>query len=353
MPDGGPRVRATILLGLDRLLGSRGGPPLAKLLSEVGIDPGSVNEADADIPLSSYARLLDIAGQAIGEENFGLEAAKNFPVGGTGVLGYLVTHAPDMRSFLRCLGRFLQLQVDDVRIDLDEDRGVARLTSVMPDTLLAPRKQLIEFMQAILTLRIRDRFGADGMPLKAEFEYREPVNRSDYEGVFGRCVRFEAGVNRLTFRADALVRPNQQADALLFRTLSGVAEAQLKAIARSREGLKGASGQDLLTRLANFIIANLDSGRADIERAADSMGLSVRELQIELRRRDTSFAHEISRIRHGLAERYLRETKLPMSEIALLLGFSELSAFTRASKGWFGKTPTAVRHEQAGGAGAG
>jgi AraC-like DNA-binding protein len=44
-----------------------------------------------------------------------------------------------------------------------------------------------------------------------------------------------------------------------------------------------------------------------------------------------------------MAEHYIKETALPLTEIAFLLGFSELSAFSRAAKQWFGRTPRELR----------
>jgi AraC-like DNA-binding protein len=40
---------------------------------------------------------------------------------------------------------------------------------------------------------------------------------------------------------------------------------------------------------------------------------------------------------------YLRQRHLPLSEIAFLLGYSELSAFSRAVRRWSGTSPSALR----------
>ena len=48
-------------------------------------------------------------------------------------------------------------------------------------------------------------------------------------------------------------------------------------------------------------------------------------------------------LRKAMAAHYIQETELPMTEIAFLLGFSELSAFSRAGRHWFGRAPRALR----------
>ncbi len=48
-------------------------------------------------------------------------------------------------------------------------------------------------------------------------------------------------------------------------------------------------------------------------------------------------------MRKDLARHYLADASLPISRIAWLLGFQEVSAFTHAFKRWTGQTPTQMR----------
>jgi len=48
-----------------------------------------------------------------------------------------------------------------------------------------------------------------------------------------------------------------------------------------------------------------------------------------------------------LARRYLAEETLSISEIAWLLGYREVSAFSHAFKRWTGNTPRTVRSQLA------
>ena len=57
----------------------------------------------------------------------------------------------------------------------------------------------------------------------------------------------------------------------------------------------------------------------------------------------TTFEEVLSSLRHELSARYLRDTELSISEIALALGFSGASSFVRAFRRWTGSSPSEVR----------
>jgi AraC-like DNA-binding protein len=59
-----------------------------------------------------------------------------------------------------------------------------------------------------------------------------------------------------------------------------------------------------------------------------------------------SFSDILDQLRLALAQRYLSERELPISEISWLLGYSEVSSFTHAFKRWTGKTPRQFRSEE-------
>lgn len=88
----------------------------------------------------------------------------------------------------------------------------------------------------------------------------------------------------------------------------------------------------------------LPSGRAGIADVASALGITVRTLQRNLAREDTTFARELGRTRERLARHYLQSSSLPHAEISLLLGYDEPSSFFRAFRQWSGSTPEALRN---------
>lgn len=349
MPATSPRMLATGLVELGTLLDDSGAGSTVRfdgLLTRAGIDPNVLASPNADISLDNYAWLLDEVAKVTSKECLGLEFAASFPIGGTRVLGYLMRNAPDLGTFARLLETYLPIQVDAIRFRLDEGPP-PRLEWVVPPTFFAPRRHLIEFLVSLLVLRLRAFFlGPAFRPVATELEYDAPTDIDRYVAIFGRNVAFGQRVNRITLPPGTLARSNPGADPLLFATMRGVADEKLDAIRRTQDGVRSALAVDLVSDLEEYLVRTLGSESVDVGLAARTLRLTERDLHVELRRRGTSFSRELSKVRRRLAERYLRETVAPMSEIALQLGFSELSAFTRAAKSWFGISPSAWRQQQ-------
>ncbi|MBS0243815.1 MAG: AraC family transcriptional regulator ligand-binding domain-containing protein, partial [Proteobacteria bacterium] len=251
-------------------------------------------------------------------------------------LGYLLLNAEDFKTCIECLCRYVRLQCDGISFSLTEDAMSARVVLVCAPTFVAPRKQFHEFVMELLAIRFRQLFGPQWSPLKVEFEYRRPNCAASYTDVFGANVEFECPSTALTMRSDTLRDRNHVAEKNLFDVLRSAAERELAGLDRSR---------GLLWRVDEYVANSLTVRSVSLESCAATVELSSRRLQSELKRLGTTFEDEVSRVRRSLAERYLLDTDMALTEIALLLGFSELSAFTRAARGWFGMPPSQWRSE--------
>ena len=83
----------------------------------------------------------------------------------------------------------------------------------------------------------------------------------------------------------------------------------------------------------------LPHGKATVPEVAQQLGMSSRTLSRRLAEESTSFAQVLDRLRAALAKRYLYDESLPITEIAWLLGYSEVSSLTHAFKRWTGMSP--------------
>lgn len=81
----------------------------------------------------------------------------------------------------------------------------------------------------------------------------------------------------------------------------------------------------------------------DIELVAERLALSTRTLQRKLSDEGTSFQEVLDEMRFQIAKDYLTDTRLPLHEIATLLGYNEPANFTHAFKRWAKVAPNDYR----------
>ena len=82
-------------------------------------------------------------------------------------------------------------------------------------------------------------------------------------------------------------------------------------------------------RLQHSILTGLQKNQYQIEYIAAQLGLSVRQLQRHLQQQSTTFQERVQQVRFMLATEYLKDPHLSLQEIALLLCYSEQSAFQK------------------------
>ena len=91
---------------------------------------------------------------------------------------------------------------------------------------------------------------------------------------------------------------------------------------------------------------NLSSTPPTILEIAHLFGVSETDFQNRLRAHKLSFKTLLRAAKEELSLHYLRNPNIPLTEISMLLGYSELSAFSRAFRSWTGVSPQKYRRIQ-------
>lgn len=171
-------------------------------------------------------------------------------------------------------------------------------------------------------------------PSMITFANTKPRDAAYYKTFFGCPVRFGDTHTRVRFPMTYLALPLPHGDPAL-RTLLG---RQADALARA------APDSDELDRaLQQMVLKVLPEGLATLPRVAKALHVSVRTLQRRFDARGLTWQTWLDRTREELALQYLSDHALSLSDVALLLGFSEQSAFSRAFRRWTGATPQQAR----------
>ncbi len=110
--------------------------------------------------------------------------------------------------------------------------------------------------------------------------------------------------------------------------------------------LASLNGDDKLAAELRRMLADLLArGEANADAACRRLKLSRRTLQRRLKAEKTSFQKVLREVRAELAVRYLRDSRLKALEVAMLLGYSNISSFTTAFKSWYDMPPAEYRQK--------
>lgn len=288
------------------------------------------DHGEAHVSLENVAILFEQLSRDLAMPDFGLRYARAYPLGGTGALGYLLTQSQNLRSAVLAMGRYLRIIADGINATCDDVPGGAKLTWSYPADLSCSLTQFNAFAAALVVCRLRSCLSSDWHPRLVQFSQKEPVALDSYRAMFGPKVSFGQQMNCLTFSDINLDRPNFAADSRLFGVVQKLADILLE---------ERKSKETFSVAVANVLVDIFGVSTPSLSCVADKLKMSSRTVQRRLADEGTTFDAVLDSTRRSVGNRLLTDTQVPMTDIAFMLGFSELSAFTRAARRWYGVPP--------------
>jgi AraC-like DNA-binding protein len=307
----------------------------ARALEASGLAAADLTDPDRLLGIDAVMALSEAGAREAGDDCFGLHAGERWELHGLGVLSYAVLNAPNVGTGLRNLARFGRFHLQSGGIGLELRGREAWLTYEIAGLPPDRCRQHVEAALTVALRLIRRLANASWRPIRVEFAHAAPRSCAEHERVFGAKVAFGQPTAALVLAAADLERAVPGAD----RSLLPVVERHLD------EVLAAQAGDAFVQRVRSTIAESLCDGAPSLQTLAKGMGLSARTLQRRLDEHELVFRDLVAEIRQELARRYLAERDTNLTEIAFLLGYSELSAFDRAFRRWTGATPLAMRRK--------
>lgn len=308
-----------------------------QLYREAGLDASLVNAPRARYPFDRVASVWARAAEQSGRPRLGLELAQFYRPTDFYGLAVVFLASPDLHKGLERIVRYYK--VINTALALRLEKGPDHL-----DLVCAPvsgENDLVAVVQDARAAIIVDlcRTAASGVldPRKVEFTYPRPADTSEHTAMFRCPVAFGARQWRISFHRADLDRPFLAENRDLARANDRVLDEMVRDLRQD----------DLVSRVKLAMVEDLPSGTPSEEAIAKDVAMSTRSLQRRLREEGTSFSALLTAVRRELAERYVRERRLPVTEISYMLGFSDVSSFSRAFKRWTGRSPAALRRAPA------
>jgi len=322
------RVRGRSLEGFADCVRSLGGDP-AVVFRLAGLDATLLGTPHGWVSFRAILNAYEIASRMLAEPAFGTKLVEFRDLRYLGPLLLYARHSKDLEGALGDLFRYLSIQNTAVHATLAVAEPLATVSIRLPDRLREHANQWIE--ESLVTLhRTMNEVTGERLPIVHVLLRHAPLRSlRSYAETFGAELRFEQAVDGLQFDAAILGRAIPQADAHVHDFMERYLSER---VPRGAEDLVAASNAVMETLIP--------ASQAKLELVAQHLNLHPRTFQRRLHRLGCSFSDLLDDKRRQMAEQLLREGNLPLTHIALCLGYAEQSAFNHAFERWHGVAPS-------------
>ncbi|MEM9072373.1 MAG: helix-turn-helix domain-containing protein, partial [Myxococcota bacterium] len=218
-----------------------------------------------------------------------------------------------------------------------EEDDVIRISFPTSPTTLAERIATEVGVAAFLHY-FRTMGRQDVVPSDVVFSHAAPADTRAHKAFFRGPIRWGAGVPGFAFDAayaERSVLP--KADRSMNQFFERYADDLLEQMQR---------GTTARARVRAIVEVELANGDPSSGQVAKRLAMSERSLRRTLREEGTTFREVVDEVRHGRALSLLRAPQMSVAQVAYLLGFSDVSTFSRAFKRWTGTSPRAFRRSE-------
>jgi AraC-like DNA-binding protein len=319
-------LQATEAAGVDRKL----------LLREAAISPALLSIPGERVPLEQYTSLYESSRKHTGDPDLGLRVGRVIYFLGLNVHLYMTTICSNLKQYLNVIPSTINLrgdlgqvlvrpQGDFIRLEWHPLNLPDRTARLVSDEMLSSAAFIVGSICALPVPVIA-----------AEMRYPRPSNTKALEQVFGGNLKFDCDVSCLYFPRECLRYPLISLDYELGPDFTAISQSLLE----KSSGLEDPFLQDLRSAMRR----TLPMGELTIDSLADEVGVSRRTLQRRLTDRDSSFKQLLQNLREELSVHYLNDSRLGITEIAFLLGYSDQASFSNAFRVWRDCSPSEYRN---------
>ena len=317
-------VQAASALGVDG----------AALLHDAGISQELLRAPAERIPLARYMDLYRMAAERSGDPDIGLNVGHIIYFTGMNLHLYMTTICRNLKEYFNVIPSTIRIRGDTGRVLIRPQGDFIRLEWHPMNEETARWRPLVDEMLKS-SAEIVNAICALPVPVRAaEFTYPAPDDTRALKQAFGANLKFGCEVSCLYFSREVVLYPLVDVGFELFGDFWAVPRSVFDEPVELDPFLRDA-------RIA--IRRALPGGALTIDSLALELGVSRRTLQRRLSALHSSFKTLLQDVREEQSRRYLDDPRLAVTEIALLLGYSDQASFSNAFRSWCGCAPTEYR----------
>jgi len=310
-----------------------GGVCARELFEQIGMDYGMLDDPDARFEQDRLTQFWIELTRRTGNEQLPLNAVRLMSPSAYHFIGYLMMSSATLRDCLEKRVRYDWLVAGSARTVLREEPDGLAIVCMISGERLPIVRQSYELACVCVVEMVRWMMQRHVVPCYARFTQAAPVDPKPMRDYVGCPVGYGEAENSLCFSLADVRSPLPTAD---------------REIARFHESLivdyiANASRSSFLRDVRRHLRERLPDGLPKQTAVAEHFHMSESSFYRHLAEEGARYADLLDDVRRELAEYHLKQSRLSVLEIALLVGYAEPSAFFRACKKWFGASPKEYR----------
>jgi AraC-like DNA-binding protein len=310
------------------------GIAVGPLLAQANLTAKQMHDTAATVVARDQARFLESVAEALDDDLLGLHVAQGLELRQAGLLYYVMASSATMGEALQRVVRYWSIADEGLRQQCVAGRNLD-ITLQHVGLRRHLDRHVSECWAAIVVSAVRRITALRLAPLRVRFVHPRAECPAELAEFFGGAVEFGTHSDDIRFARAVGDTPVVSADPYLNKVLVGYCEEALA----HRRPVRGS----FRARAENAIVALLPHAEASAAQVARRLGLSGRTFARRLAAEGLTFTALLDGLRLDLANRYLADPALSISQIAWLLGYQEVSAFSKAHKRWTGVSPSEAR----------
>ena len=317
----------------------RDGIDVDQLLRPLGLSLEALSQPGATLALNQVDLMVQAGVQMTGRSDIGFELGKTLKLSSHDIVGYGILSSPDVDYALRLVSRFFRLIMPSFQVRYRRDQRHLELTF----QAVAATSQLcldvhLEALASAAHFEIRDLMQGQMPPYALYVSINEPAHAQRYAELReARCHFIPSVPPQVRF-----VLPSEAGD----KPLALADDVALKAAEqRCRAMVQGVVKRQDVSGWVRMMLREARHGMPSMDEMAHTLNMSPRTLDRYLQREGCGYRALLQQVRHERAIRLLKHTDMPITHIALELGYTDAANFTRAFRSAEGLSPSRYRAE--------
>ena len=304
-----------------------------------GIDFIQLKQNQSSLNPKQVNSLWNNASHLSHDELFGLHFGESMQLAALGAIGQIVQTSTTIRDALTSACTFTPYITDMFQMEVRQSKRTFKINFIhdpqkavdFPFTFRHLADYLLSFvlheMDGIILEKIAPNSIHLSYPMSNPGEYARVLRTTRIKKALGISMEFDSG-----HLSQQIISADYELQDMLLTKIAGLNANQNQS-------------KLLKKRVYNYLLSNSYCSDFSQAAVAANFNTSPRTLQKKLKEEGTSFQNVVDIVRKTLAIHYLKNGSYQLKDISGILGYNEISSFSRAFKRWTGKSPEEFRNK--------